>query len=78
MSSASADPLATPTLEVASDLRLRDLAQIQAQLRPEVCHGVRRIRLCGAVSMTEGTRLALMATHDRMQREGIELVLESG
>ncbi len=78
MSSTVLDPGSTMTLQVAPDLRLRDLAQIYAQLGPQYLGGVSQVRLRGAVSMTEGARLALIATHDRMQREGIELVLESG
>lgn len=73
-------PISAPTsvrLKVAADLRLGDIANLNASIETEIECGAQQIRLVGARCMTEGSRLALIGTHRRLLRNGIELLVET-
>lgn len=64
-------------LRVGRDLRLRDIAKLNARVEDEVLAGTRHITVRGARTLTEGSRHALISLRDRLARGGVQLVFEN-
>lgn len=60
-------------LRVEKDVRLRHVAQLNARIELELAAGARHIAVCGAQTMSDGSRWALTSLQTRLSESGIRL-----